>query len=77
MTVNGFGDEEREEEDLAQEEVEEASREASEIGGTVDYDIEDPAEQPLVESGEGEEEGFELAEQDVQERDEDFTPPDR
>jgi hypothetical protein len=77
VTVNGFGDEEREEEELAQEEAEEASREAAGIGGMVDYDVEDPAEQPLVESGEGEEEGFELAEQDAQDRDEDFTPPDR
>lgn len=72
-----FGDDEREEEELAQEEAEEAAREASAVGGMVDYDVEDPAEQSLVESGEGEEEGFELAEQDVQERDEDFTPPDR
>lgn len=72
-----FGDEEREEEELAQEEVEEAAREASAVGGMVDYDVEDPAEQPLVEAGEGEEEGFELAEQEAAERDEDFTPPDR
>jgi hypothetical protein len=72
-----FGDEEREEEELAQEEAEAAAGEASKIGGTVDYDIEDPAEQPLVESGEGEEEGFELAEHDAEDRDEDFTPPDR
>ena len=71
-----FGDEEREEEELAQEEAEAAAREASGVGGMVDYDVEDPAEQPLVESGEGEEEGFELAEHDVQERDEDLTPPD-
>lgn len=72
-----FGDEEREEEDLAEEESEAAAREASAVGGMVHYDVEDPAEQPLVESGEGEEEGFELAEREAQERDEDFTPPDR
>lgn len=72
-----FGDEEREEEELAQEETEAAAREASAVGGMVDYDVEDPAEQPLVEAGEGEEEGFELAEKEAEERDEDFTPPDR
>lgn len=72
-----FGDEEREEEELAQEEIEAAAREASAVGGMVDYDVEDPAEQPLVEAGEGEEEGFELAEREAEERDEDFTPPDR
>jgi hypothetical protein len=71
-----FGDEEREDEELAEEESEAAAREASKVGGTVDYDIEDPAEQPLVEAGQGEEEGFELAERDAEERDEDFTPPD-
>lgn len=72
-----FGDEEREEEELAQDEAEEAAREASGVGGMVDYDVEDPAGQPLVESGEGDEEGFELAEREAEERDEDFTPPDR
>lgn len=72
-----FGDEEREEEELAQKESEAAAREASAVGGMVDYDVEDPAEQPLVEAGEGEEEGFELAEKEAEERDEDFTPPDR
>lgn len=75
--MSSFGDEEREEEDLAQEEAEAASLEASEIGGMVDYDEEDPAEQPLIEAGQGDEEGFELAEKEAQERDEDFTPPDR
>ena len=34
-----FGDEERDEEELAQEEVEEAAREASAVGGMVDYDV--------------------------------------
>jgi hypothetical protein len=72
-----FGDEEREEEELAQEETDAAAREASAVGGMVDYDVEDPAEQPLVEAGEGEEEGFELSEREAAERDEDFTPPDR
>jgi len=75
--MTGFGDEEREDEELAQEEAEAAAREASAVGGMVDYDVEDPAEQPLVEAGEGEEEGFELAEKEAEGRDEDFTPPDR
>lgn len=72
-----FGDGEREEEKFAQDEAEAAAAEAAKIGGKVDYDVADPAEQPLVEAGEGEEEGFELSEQQAQERDEDFTPPDR
>lgn len=71
-----FGDEEREEEELAQEEVEAAAAEAAKIGGRVDHDEEDPAEQPLIEAGEGEKEGFELAEREAEERDENFTPPD-
>ncbi len=75
--MTGFGEEEREEEGLAREEAEAASREAAEIGGRVTYDEDDPAEQPLIEAGEGEEEGFELAEREAAERDEDFTPPDR
>lgn len=72
-----FGEEEQEEEEVAQEEVEAAAAEAAKIGGRVDYDEEDPAEQPLIEAGEGEEEGFELAEREAEARDEDFTPPDR
>ena len=34
---------------------------------TVDKDSDDPAEQPLIEAGEGEAEGFELAEKDLEE----------
>ena len=48
---------------LAEEEAEAAAAEASEIGGAApDYDA-DPAERPLAEGGEGEAEGFELAEE--------------
>jgi hypothetical protein len=50
---------------LATEEAEAAAAEAAEIGGVVPPDSEDPAEQPLVEAGEGEAEGFELAEKDL------------
>jgi hypothetical protein len=55
--------EEREEEQLAEEEAKAAAAEAGEIGGPAPEDSEDPAEQPLVEAGEGEAEGFELAEE--------------
>lgn len=58
--------EEREDEALAKEEAEAAAVEAADIGGTVAKDSEDPAEQPLIEAGEGEAEGFELAERDLE-----------
>lgn len=61
-----FGQEEREEETLAQEEAEAAAAEAAAIGGEVPADSDDPAEQPLIEAGEGEAEGFELAEKDLE-----------
>lgn len=53
----------RDEEDLAVEEAEEAGSEAARIGGPApDDEGDDPAERPLAEAGEGEAEGFELAE---------------
>jgi hypothetical protein len=58
--------EEREEEALAEEEAEAAAAEAAGIGGEVARDSEDPSEQPLIEAGEGEAEGFELAERDLE-----------
>jgi hypothetical protein len=58
--------EEREDEALAKEEAEAAAAEAAGIGGEVAKDSEDPAEQPLIEAGEGEAEGFELAERDLE-----------
>lgn len=64
--MTAFGEEEREEEELAQEEAEAAAAEAAAIGGKVPRDSDDPAEQPLVEAGEGEAEGFELAEKDLE-----------
>ncbi|HSK48949.1 MAG TPA: hypothetical protein VK889_00490 [Solirubrobacterales bacterium] len=51
---------------LAAEEAEAAAAEAAEIGGDVPADDEDPALAPLAEAGEGEAEGFELAERDLQ-----------
>jgi hypothetical protein len=50
--------------DLARvkEEAEAAAAEAGHIGGDAPIESDDPSQQPLVESGEGESEGFELAE---------------
>lgn len=48
------------------EEAEAAAAEAGEIGGKVPHDTDDPSQQPLIEGGEGEAEGFELAEQKLE-----------
>lgn len=45
-----------------EEEATAAAVEAGEIGGEVSQDSDDPAQQPLIEAGQGEAEGFELAE---------------
>lgn len=59
--------EERAEEREAEEEAEAAAAEAAKIGGPApDYGDVDPAERPLAEGGEGEAEGFELAEQQLE-----------
>lgn len=51
---------------IAEEEAEAAAAEAAEIGGPApDDQVDDPAERPLVESGEGQAEGFELAEAEL------------
>jgi hypothetical protein len=63
--LTAFGAEEPDEALLAEEEAE-AAEEAGEIGGEVTKDSDDPAEQPLIEAGEGEAEGFELAEKDLE-----------
>lgn len=57
--------EERDEEFVEEEEAE-AAREAAGIGGGVPADTDDPARRPLIEGGEGESEGFELAEEDLE-----------
>ena len=57
--------EERDEEFVEEEEAE-AAQEAAAIGGVRQPDTDDPAEEPLVEAGEGEAEGFELAEKDLE-----------
>jgi hypothetical protein len=57
---------ERQEDPLAEEEAEAAAAEAAEIGGPAPDDpIVDPAERPVVEGGEGQAEGFELAEAEL------------
>lgn len=55
-----------EEAKVAKEEAE-AAAEAARIGGQVPRESEDPAKQPLIEAGEGEAEGFELAEEELEE----------
>src|SRR4051794_8272554 len=57
---------EEEPDPIAEEEADAAAAEAAEIGGPAPDDpVRDPAERPLVESGEGEAEGFELAEAEL------------
>ena len=51
---------------IAEEEAE-AAAEAARIGGEAPKESEDPARQPLIEAGEGEAEGFELAEEQLEE----------
>jgi hypothetical protein len=58
---------EERDEAFVEEEEAEAAQEAAAIGGRRDPDTDDPAEEPLVEAGEGEAEGFELAEKDLEE----------
>ena len=57
---------EEERDPIAEEEAEAAASEAAEIGGPAPDDpAVDPAERPLAEAGEGESEGFELAEAEL------------
>jgi hypothetical protein len=57
---------EEEPDPVAEEEAEVAAAEAAHIGGDIPPDTDDPAEQPLIEGGEGVAEGFELAEEDLE-----------
>lgn len=51
---------------VAEEEAEAAAAEAARIGGPAPDDpVDDPAQRPLAEAGEGESEGFELAEAEL------------
>ena len=57
---------ENERDPIAEEEAEAAAAEAARIGGPApDDQVVDPAQRPLVEGGEGEAEGFELAEEEL------------
>lgn len=57
---------ERQDDPLAEEEAEAAAAEAAEIGGPAPDDpVDDPAQRPVVEGGEGQAEGFELAEAEL------------
>jgi len=57
---------ENERDPIAEEEAEAAAAEAARVGGPApDDQVEDPARRPLVEGGEGEAEGFELAEEEL------------
>ena len=50
---------------IVEEESDAAGAEAAEIGGHVDPVSDDPAREPLEEAGEGQAEGFELAEEEL------------
>lgn len=66
QTESSHSEAERDEEELANEEAEAAADEAGKIGGPgPDYDEVPPEDRPLAEGGEGEAEGFELAEQEL------------
>jgi hypothetical protein len=49
-----------------EEEADAAASEAAQIGGDAPVESDDPAQQPLIEAGQGEAEGFELAEAQLQ-----------
>jgi hypothetical protein len=57
-----------EDEDFVTDEEAEAAKEAAGIGGSVPHDTDDPAQQALIEGGEGESEGFELAEKELEDK---------
>ena len=68
---------ERSDEELLHDEEEAAGSEAGRIGGTGGADeVTDEAKRPLAESGEGQAEGFELAEHDLIENAGDMGGPD-
>jgi hypothetical protein len=48
---------------LVKEEADAAAAEAGHVGGDAPVESDDPSQQPLIEAGQGESEGFELAEQ--------------
>lgn len=69
-----FAEKRSNEDRSASEEAEAAAAEAAGIGGDVAADSDDPAEQPLIEAGQGEDEGYELAESDLIEATDEIKP---
>jgi len=66
--MSAMGQPEEDRDPVAAEEAEAAAAEAARIGGSGGYsDTDDPAKRPLSEAGEGEAEGFELAEEELEE----------
>jgi hypothetical protein len=65
---------------LVKEESDAAAAEAGHVGGDAPVESDDPAQQPLIEAGQGESEGFELAEkrlQDIASHGDEHRFPDR
>lgn len=65
---------------LVEEEAAAAAAEAGQVGGVAPVESDDPAQQPLIEAGQGESEGFELAEkrlQDIASHGDEHRFPDR
>jgi hypothetical protein len=65
---------------VVDEEVEAAAAEAAQVGGPAPIESDDPAQQPLIEAGQGESECFELAEkrlQDIASHGDEHRFPDR
>lgn len=65
---------------IVDEEAEAAAAEAAQVGGVAPIESDDPAQQPLIEAGQGESEGFELAEkrlQDIASHGDEHRFPDR
>jgi len=65
---------------VVDEEAEAAAAEAARVGGVAPVESDDPAQQPLIEAGQGESEGFELAEkrlQDIASHGDEHRFPDR
>lgn len=63
-----------------EEEAEAAAVEAGHVGGVAPIESDDPSQQPLIEAGQGESEGFELAEkrlQDIASHGDEHRFPDR
>jgi len=63
MSENDRDDERRADRQRVEDEAAAAAAEAGHVGGDAPIESDDPSQQPLIESGQGESEGFELAEE--------------